>query len=41
MVEVGQIIAEAIKNHDNEEVLKSLKERSMSLCKKYPLYPNL
>ncbi|MEI7475448.1 MAG: serine hydroxymethyltransferase [bacterium] len=38
---VGEIIAEAIKNIDNEEKLSELKERSIQLCKKYPLYPEM
>ena len=35
---VAEIIATAIKNSDNEEILKSLKEKSLELCKKHPLY---
>ena len=38
MREVAGIIAEAIKNSDNEAVLKSLREKSLALCKKHPLY---
>ena len=38
MREVAGIIAEAIKNSDNEVVLKSLREKSLALCKKHPLY---
>lgn len=38
MAEVARIIAEAIKNSDDETVLKNLKERSLKLCQKYPLY---
>lgn len=38
MREVAYIIAEAIKNSDNEEVLKALKEKSLALCAKHPLY---
>ena len=38
---VGEIIAETIKNSDNEQKLLELKEKSLKLCKKYPLYPNL
>lgn len=38
MVEVAKIIAEAIKNSDDENALKNLKERSLKLCQKYPLY---
>ena len=36
--EVARIIAEAIKNSDNEEVLAELKKASLKLCEKYPLY---
>ncbi len=38
MKEVARIIAEAIKNSDNETVLDSLRQDSLKLCKKYPLY---
>lgn len=38
MREVARIIATAIKNSDNESVLKQLKEDSLALCKKFPLY---
>ena len=38
MKEIARIIAEAIKNSENEEVLEKLREDSLVLCKKYPLY---
>lgn len=38
MDEVAKIIAGAIYASDNEIGLKNLKERSLKLCKKYPLY---
>lgn len=38
---VGEIIAEAIKNSDNENKLAELKQKSLELCKKYPLYPDI
>ena len=38
MREVARIIAEAIKNSDNDSVLDSLRQDSLKLCKKYPLY---
>lgn len=38
---IGEIIAETIKNSDNEDKLAELKEKSMELCKKYPLYPQM
>ena len=38
MIEVAKIIASAIFSSDNEIGLKNLKERSLKLCRKYPLY---
>ncbi|MCD7879344.1 MAG: serine hydroxymethyltransferase [Candidatus Gastranaerophilales bacterium] len=40
MVEVGKIIAEAVKISDTQdsEKLKELRARSLKLCEKYPLY---
>lgn len=38
MTEVAKIIASAIFSSDNEVGLKNLKERSLKLCQKYPLY---
>lgn len=38
MTEVARIIASAIFSSDNEEELKKLREQSLALCKKYPLY---
>ena len=38
MTEVAKIIASAIFASDNEQGLKNLRERSLKLCKKYPLY---
>ena len=38
MVEVAKIIASAIFSSDNEIGLQNLKERSLKLCKKYPIY---
>ena len=38
MREVARIIAEAIKNSDNEAQLDELRQDSLKLCKKYPLY---
>lgn len=35
---VAEIIASAIKNSDNDSELKKLREKSLALCKKYPLY---
>ena len=36
--EIARIIAESIKNSENEEILKQLREDSLKICKKYPLY---
>lgn len=41
MREVARIISEAIKNSENKEVLDKLREDSLALCKKYPLYESL
>lgn len=38
MIEVAKIIASAVIASDNELALKNLRERSMKLCLKYPLY---
>ncbi len=38
MKEVARIIAEAIKNSDNEATLSDLRQASLKLCAKYPLY---
>lgn len=38
MTEVAKIIASAVFSSDNELGLKNLKERSLALCAKYPLY---
>ena len=38
MREVARIIAEAIKNSDNETVLEQLRADSLKLCKAHPLY---
>ncbi len=41
MTEVAKIIASAIFSSDNEMGLCNLKERSLKLCKKYPLYADM
>ena len=41
MTEVAKIIASAIFSSDNELGLKNLRERSLKLCKKYPLYSDM
>ena len=41
MREVARIISEAIKNSDNKEMLVKLREDSLALCKKFPLYSSL
>ena len=38
MKEVASIIASAICSSDNERELQGLRERSLKLCKKYPIY---
>ncbi len=38
MLEIGKIISSAVTASDNEVALNNLKERSLKLCKKYPLY---
>ena len=38
MREVARIIAEAIKNSDNETILEQLRADSLKLCKAHPLY---
>lgn len=38
MKEVAKIIASAIFSSDNEQGLQSLRERSLKLCRKYPIY---
>ncbi|MCR5266488.1 MAG: serine hydroxymethyltransferase [Cyanobacteria bacterium RUI128] len=38
MTEVARIIATAIKNSDDQNVLKQLRADSLALCKKFPLY---
>ena len=38
MREVARIIAEAIKNSENEEILDKLKADSLKLCESHPLY---
>mgnify|MGYP004532991149 FL=1 len=38
MVEVGKIIASALKTNDDKNSLKELKARALKLCEKYPLY---
>ena len=38
MREVASIIASAICSSDNERELQGLRERSLKLCKKYPIY---
>lgn len=38
MTKIANIISEAIKNSENDEKLKELREQSLELCKKFPLY---
>ena len=41
MVEVAKIIAGAVIASDNKLALQNLRERSLKLCKKYPLYEGM
>ena len=41
MIEVAKIISGAVTASDNEIALQNLRERSLKLCKKYPLYPEM
>ena len=41
MAEVAKIIASAVTASDNELALKNLKERSLKLCQKHPLYKDI
>lgn len=41
MIVLGEIIADAIKNYNNEEILDELAQKSLNLCAKYPLYSDL
>ncbi len=41
MIEVAKIIASAIFSSDNEMGLNNLRERSLKLCRKYPLYQDI
>ena len=38
MKQVAHIISQAVYNSDNVEVLKNLRQKSLELCKKHPLY---
>lgn len=38
---VGKVIAEVVKNTENEAKLEELKNISVGLCRKYPLYPDI
>ena len=41
MVEIAKIIASAVTASDTEIALQNLRERSLKLCKKYPLYEGM
>lgn len=41
MIEVAKIIASAVTASDNELALKNLRERSLKLCQKHPLYKDM
>lgn len=38
---IGEIIAGVVKNTENEARIEELKAKSVELCSKYPLYPNI
>jgi len=38
---VGEIIADAVKNSEDEGKLQELKQKAEALCGKYPLYPDI
>ncbi|WP_372652902.1 serine hydroxymethyltransferase [Halobacteriovorax sp.] len=38
MVELGTWISKALKNHDNEDVLKEVRSQVLNLCKEFPVY---
>ncbi len=38
MKEIAEIFSQAVRNHDNTEVLETLRKRVISLCEKFPLY---
>lgn len=38
---IGEIIATAVKNSENQDKLNELKNKSELLCSKYPLYPDI
>ncbi len=40
-IKVGQIITEALKNKDDEQILKKLKQDVIDITSKFPLYENL
>ena len=38
MQEIAEIFSQALRNHENSEVLEQLKEQVKILCKNFPLY---
>jgi glycine hydroxymethyltransferase len=40
-IQVGKIIARALKNHDNQLILEELKTEVKNLVEKFPIYQNL
>jgi glycine hydroxymethyltransferase len=41
MQTVGKLIATAINNHDNDDVLNDVNDKVLQLCSAYPIYENL
>ena len=38
---VGKLIARVLKNPENESILNGVKKEVLSLCERFPLYPEL
>jgi glycine/serine hydroxymethyltransferase len=38
MRQIAEIFAMAVENHENIQILESLKERVKVICKKFPIY---
>ena len=41
MKDIANIIAQAVKHSDDDEILRKLKQESLELCKKFPLYEDI
>jgi glycine/serine hydroxymethyltransferase len=38
MIQIADIFAKAVENHENTEILESLKARVKSICEAFPIY---